>query len=118
MIDSNLNMNLSSQNQNNLDSFNLPKFENLSYGTLRRYQSFYNIKNELGGNGKSKEELLILIKNHFINMEVDHEKVIDNFLKIEKDQTNDKNNSLRKSIRFQEKNMAKFLDNSNTFNTK
>ena len=34
-------------------------------------------------------------------------------MRIEKDQTNEKNNSLRKSIRFQEKSIAKFLDNFN-----
>jgi hypothetical protein len=43
-------------------------------------------------------------------LEVDNEKVIENFMRIEKDQTNEKNNSIRKSLRFQEKNIAKFLD--------
>ena len=35
-------------------------------------------------------------------------KTIENFMRIEKDQKNEKNNSLRKSIRFQEKSIAKF----------
>lgn len=98
----------------NLNS-NMPKFEDLAYGTLRRYQAFFNIRNEKGETAKDKNELLEMIKNHFGNMEVESEKVIENFTKIEKDQNNEKNNSLRKSIRFQEKNMAKFLDNFNTY---
>ncbi len=89
----------------------MPKFEQLSYGTLRRYQSFFNLKDEKGFIGKEKDEVLQILKNHFTNFEIDNEKVIENFMKIEKDQNNEKNNSLRKSIRFQEKNMAKFLDN-------
>ena len=32
-------------------------------------------------------------------------------MRIEKEQTNEKNNSMRKSIRYQEKAIAKFLDN-------
>ena len=44
----------------------------------------------------------------------DNEKVIGNFMRIEKDQTNEKNNSIRKSLRFQEKNIAKFLDSFNS----
>ena len=35
-------------------------------------------------------------------------------MRIEKDQTNEKNNSIRKSLRFQEKNIAKFLDSFNS----
>ena len=33
--------------QNEEVNDNLPKFENLSYGTLRRYQGFFNLKEEL-----------------------------------------------------------------------
>ena len=44
--------------------------------------------------------------------------VIETFVLIEKDLNNEKNNSLRKSIRFQEKNMAKFLDNFNNMKNK
>ncbi len=114
------NFNITSvKNNPNQDSNVLsPQFENLSYGTLRRYQSFFNLKNENGEVGKSKTEILNLIKSHFNSFEIDSEKVIENFMKIEKDQNNEKNNSLRKSIRFQEKNMAKFLDNFNSYNTK
>ena len=94
---------------------NCPKFENISYGTLRRYQAFFNLRNDEGLVGKDKNEVLKMIKTHFMNMELDSDKVIENFMKVEKDQNNEKNNSLRKSIRFQEKNMAKFLDNFNTY---
>jgi hypothetical protein len=117
----NLHQDSNLQNLHNLHNLPAPLFENLSLGTLRRYQSFFNLKNEnkdLDSVGKSKNEILNLIKSHFNNFEIDSEKVIENFMKIEKDQNNEKNNSLRKSIRFQEKNMAKFLDNFNTYNTK
>ena len=43
-------------------------------------------------------------------MKIDEEKVIETFMSIEKDQTNEKNNNIRKSIRQQEKNIVKFLD--------
>ncbi len=92
-----------------------PKFENLSYGTLRRYQAFFNLRDENENILKDKDDVLRIIKKHFANMEIENEKVIEKFMKIEKDQNNEKNNSLRKSIRFQEKNMAKFLDNFNTY---
>ena len=87
-----------------------PHFELLSEGTLRRYQAFFNLRTEGGGIAKDKKDLLDLVKDHFNHMEVDNEKVIGNFMRIEKDQTNEKNNSIRKSLRFQEKNIAKFLD--------
>jgi len=93
---------------------NNPNFESLSYGTLRRYQTHFELRDDEGGFGKEKAELVYIVKKHFENLEVDNEKIIENFLKIEKDQNNEKNNNLRKSIRFLEKNMAKFLDNFNT----
>jgi hypothetical protein len=89
----------------------IPDFSKLSYGTLRRYQAFFALRDEKGGIVHDKHELLNLVKNHFDKFELDSDKVIENFMKIEKDQNNEKNNSLRKSIRFQEKNMARFLDN-------
>ena len=91
-----------------------PHFELLSEGTLRRYQAFFNLRTEDCGIAKDRNVLLDLVKNHFNNMEVDNEKVIGNFMRIEKDQTNEKNNSIRKSLRFQEKNIAKFLDSFNS----
>jgi hypothetical protein len=93
---------------------NSPNFVTLSYGTLRRYQTYFDLKDEKGSLGKEKAELAHIVKKHFDNLEVDNEKIIENFIRIEKDQNNEKNNSLRKSIRFLEKNMAKFLDNFNT----
>ena len=100
-------------NNKNNSKNNEPQFEILSEGTLRRYQAFFNLRTENGGIAKPKEELLNLVKDHFNKLEVDNEKVIENFMRIEKDQTNEKNNSLRKSIRFQEKSIQKFLDNFN-----
>lgn len=87
-----------------------PNFENLSDGTLRRYQAFYNIRDTDGSIAKDRNRLVELIKEHFNNMEIDNEKVIQNCLRIEKDITNEKNNCIRKSLRFQEKTMSKFLD--------
>ena len=43
-------------------------------------------------------------------MEIDEKKVIETFMSIEKDQTNEKNNTIRKSLRQLEKNVVKFLD--------
>ena len=100
-------------NNKNNSKNNEPQFEILSEGTLRRYQAFFNLRTENGGIAKPKEELLNLVKDHFNKLEVDNEKVIENFMRIEKDQTNEKNNSIRKSIRFQEKSIQKFLDNFN-----
>lgn len=87
----------------------IPKFEKLSYGTLRRYQAFFNIKDEK--KSLNKTDIVKLVKNHFVNFELDSDRVLESFMKIEKDQNTDKNNALRKSTRFQEKNMTKFLDN-------
>ena len=100
-------------NNKNNSKNNEPQFEILSEGTLRRYQAFFNLRTENGGIAKPKEELLNLVNDHFNKLEVDNEKVIENFMRIEKDQTNEKNNSIRKSIRFQEKSIQKFLDNFN-----
>ena len=90
-----------------------PDFENLSEGTLRRYQAYFNLRTENGGIAKTKNELINLVKDHFNKFEVDNDIVIENFIRIEKDQTNEKNNSIRKSLRIQEKGIAKFLDNFN-----
>ena len=46
----------------------------------------------------------------FLSGEVDEEKVIETFMSIERDTTNEKNNNIRKSIRQQEKSIVKFLD--------
>jgi hypothetical protein len=92
---------------------NDPHFEELSNGALRRYQEYFNIRGENNDLIKDREELIEAVKNHFNSMVIDEKKVIETFMSIEKDQTNEKNNSLRKSIRFQEKSIAKFLDNFN-----
>ena len=105
----NLNNNESIKFNNDL----FPNFENLSEGTLRRYQAYFNLRTENGGIAKPKNELINLVKDHFNKFEVDNDIVIENFIRIEKDQTNEKNNSIRKSLRIQEKGIAKFLDNFN-----
>ena len=51
-----------------------------------------------------------IVSNHFVNLEVDPDTVLENFIKIEKDQQPDKNNISRKSVRCQEKNMTKIID--------
>ena len=89
---------------------NLPPFEEISNGALRRYQAYFNLRGENGSLIKSRDELLKVVKNHFNSMTIDEEKVIQTFISIEKDQTNEKNNNIRKSIRQQEKNIVKFLD--------
>ena len=89
---------------------NVPHFEELSNGALRRYQEYYNIRGENNSLIKSREELIEAIKNHFNSMVIDEKKVIETFMAIEKDQTNEKNNTIRKSLRQLEKNVIKFLD--------
>ncbi len=89
---------------------NIPHFEEISNGALRRYQAYFNLRGENDSLIKSREELLNIVINHFNSMEIDEEKVIQIFMSIEKDQTNEKNNNIRKSIRQQEKNIVKFLD--------
>ena len=100
-------------NNKNNSKNNEPQFEILSEGTLRRYQAYFNLRTENGGIAKPKNELINLVKDHFNKFEVDNDIVIENFIRIEKDQTNEKNNSIRKSLRIQEKGIAKFLDNFN-----
>ena len=89
---------------------NTPHFEELSDGALRRYQAYFNLRGENGSLIKSRNDLLEIIINHFNSLEVDEEKVIQTFMSIEKDQTNEKNNTFRKSLRQQEKSIVKFLD--------
>ena len=89
---------------------NTPPFEEISNGALRRYQAYFNLRGENNSLIKSREELLKVVKNHFNSMNIDEKKVIETFMSIEKDQTNEKNNTIRKSIRQQEKNIVKFLD--------
>ena len=43
-------------------------------------------------------------------MDIDPENVLENFMRIEKDQQPDKNNTSRKSVRCQEKNLTKIID--------
>ena len=89
---------------------NDPHFEELSNGALRRYQEYFNIRGENNDLIKDREELIEVVKNHFNSMVIDEKKVIETFMSIEKDQTNEKNNTIRKSLRQLEKNVIKFLD--------
>ena len=78
---------------------NDPHFEELSNGALRRYQEYFNIRGENNDLIKDREELIEAVKNHFNSMVIDEKKVIETFMSIEKDQTNEKNNTIRKSLR-------------------
>ena len=89
---------------------NTPHFEELSNGALRRYQEYFNLRGENGSLIKEREELIETVKNHFNSMVIDEKKVIETFMAIEKDQANEKNNTIRKSLRQLEKNVIKFLD--------
>ncbi len=89
---------------------NSPPFEELSNGALRRYQEYFGLRGENNSYIKSREELLKVVKEHFNSLKVDEEKVIETFMSIERDTTNEKNNNIRKSIRQQEKSIVKFLD--------
>ena len=89
---------------------NVPHFEELSNGALRRYQEYFNLRGENNSLIKSREELIKTVKNHFNSMVIDEKKVIETFMSIEKDQTTEKNNTIRKSLRQLEKNVVKFLD--------
>ena len=88
----------------------IPHFEDLSDGALRRYQEYFSLRGENGSYIKSREELIDTIKKHFDELEIDEKNVIETFISIEKDQTNEKNNTIRKSLRQLEKNVIKFLD--------
>ena len=89
---------------------NDPHFEELSNGALRRYQEYFNIRGENNDLIKDREDLIEAVKTHFNSMVIDEKKVIETFMSIEKDQTNEKNNTIRKSLRQLEKNVIKFLD--------
>ena len=88
----------------------VPHFEELSNGALRRYQEYFNLRGENGSLIKEREDLIETVKNHFNSMVIDEKKVIETFMSIEKDHTNEKNNTIRKSLRQLEKNVIKFLD--------
>ena len=88
----------------------VPHFEELSNGALRRYQEYFGLRGENNSLIKSREELIEVIKNHFNSMVIDEKKVIETFMSIEKDHTNEKNNTIHKSLRQLEKNVVKFLD--------
>ena len=87
-----------------------PHFEDLPDGALRRYQEYFSLRGENGSYIKSREELIDTIKKHFDELEIDEKNVIETFISIEKDQTNEKNNTIKKSMRQLEKNVIKFLD--------
>ena len=87
-----------------------PHFEDLPDGALRRYQEYFSLRGKNGSYIKSREELLDTIKKHFNELEIDEKNVIETFISIEKDQTNEKNNTIRKSLRQIEKNVVKFLE--------
>ncbi len=44
---------------------NVPHFEELSNGALRRYQEYFNLRGENNSLIKSREELIKTVKNHF-----------------------------------------------------
>ena len=69
-----------------------PHFEDLPDGALRRYQEYFSLRGENGEYIKSREELIDKIKNHFNDLEIDEKNVLETFMSIEKDQTNEKNN--------------------------
>ena len=87
-----------------------PHFEDLPDGALRRYQEYFSLRGENGSFIKSREELIETIKKHFNEMEIDEKNVIETFISIEKDTTNEKNQTIRKSLRQLEKNVVKFLE--------
>ena len=101
---------INKDDENNKKSKNTiitPNFEILSYGTLRRYQAYYNLRDDLT---RDKNKMIKIVSNHFSTLEVDPESVLENFIRIEKDQQPDKNNISRKSVRCQEKNLTKIID--------
>ena len=110
------------QKENNIENNNNNKINNNSSNSNETSSNFSNNNNNNNNNNNKNNipkfeiltdgsDLLKLIKNHFNNLEIDNDKVIEKFMRIEKEQTNEKNNSMRKSIRYQEKAIAKFLDN-------
>jgi len=92
----------------------IPDFDSLPLGTLRRYQSYFKV--DLDKNIKEKNKLSEAVFKHFNELDINYEKVIDNFFNIEKDTSNELINNTRKSIRHQEKvekhNINKILENT------
>lgn len=81
-----------------------------------KYKTFFNLDQDID-KVKDKADLIRLVKEHFNSFKIDKEKVIENFLKIEKDVHYDIVNNARKSVRNQEKlekvNINKVLEHIN-----
>ena len=52
------------------NSNNITPFEEISNGALRRYQAYFNLRGENDSLIKSREELLKVVKDHFISMNI------------------------------------------------
>ena len=70
-------------------------FNRMSLGSLRRFQARFKLPDDL----KTREELVKACSEHFVEMNVDFNKVISKFLKIKKDERQDDSHYLRKSAR-------------------
>lgn len=88
----------SNENKNDNNLLTLNDFEELNFGTLVRYKTFFNIPQDTD-KLKDKSNLANLVNDHFNNLEIDDNEVISRFLKIEKDNVTLNNSSLRKSVR-------------------
>ena len=86
------------ENKNDNNLINLNDFEELNFGTLVRYKTFFNIPQDVN-KLKDKSNLACLVNDHFNNLEIDDDEIISRFLKIEKENVALNNSSLRKSIR-------------------
>ena len=53
---------------------NIPQFEELSDGALRRYQAYFNLRGKNDSLIKSREELIEMIKNHFNLLVIDEKR--------------------------------------------
>ena len=73
-------------------------FSRLSWGTLRKYQYYFNVKEQSKSiSARDSQAVIEAVKSHFEEMRVDPTKLVAKFLRVKKDEKNDLNYNLRKA---------------------
>ncbi len=73
-------------------------FSKLSWGTLRKYQYYFKVKEQTKDvTTRDTHAVIEAVQSHFEEMRVDPTKLVAKFLRVKKDEKNDLNYNLRKA---------------------